>query len=68
MIFKILFISFFFFILERVVRVYFWRDEAGFFFPHYTVVSFFQGPVRIFPVLSDVYRSPSFRPPFRIPF
>lgn len=38
------------------------------YFPHYTVVSFFQGPVRIFPVLSDVYRSPSCRPPFRIPF
>lgn len=34
----------------------------------YTVVSFFQGPVRIFPVLSEVNRSPSCRPPFRIPF
>lgn len=66
---------FFFLILEREARVYFWRDEEGVLpispvFPltDYTVVSFFQGPVRIFPVLSEEYRSPSCSPPFRIPF
>lgn len=66
--FQMLYNSFFFFFYSRKGS----RSAAciRFFsvFPHYTVVSFFQGPVRIFPVLSDVYRRPSCKFPFRIPF